>query len=339
MPKSILLHFVFLTSILLSVSAQNKGSFTITTNPSYAYIRLVEFPDIEKKSPAEFIEYRALKYQIQISKHNYHTLDTVITCHPDSISKYHFNLVPKTGSLSITTLPAHANVYFNNQAIGVTPLENFPVPCGANTIRIVSTGLGEFSNTYVINEDMPLSIVKDFSTSTNHNNISYSSPINTGFYEEEETEEPVAINKKAGFGNLGFFVMIGSNGAKGTSWRYGADLFHYIRVFGEQNKQAGISGVGLDFILPADLQDVAFFGKIGAVARSFDYDYSSSLSIQFVTVGGGLSIKPSPHFQIFAEFEVGIYDDEQAPEDIQVWKDHFSDYSTFNGWLGIRVAL
>ncbi len=335
---------VLMASLLSLISyAQSKGSFTINTNPKYAYVSLLGFPDIKKKTPAEFENYRALQYQVQISKHNYHSLDTVITCHPDSITNYNFNLVPKTGSLNITTIPERANVYFNNQAIGVSPIVDFPVPCGANTIRIESPGLGEYTNTYVINEDMPLSINQDFTQkeTANNNNIQYSTPIQNGFYQEEHQEDEIEVINKSGFANFGLYAMLGSNGAKGTSYRYGIDLFHYIRLFGETNSNADINGVGIDLVLPLDLDMVALYGKTGYLVRNFEhqYSYNQSISINFVTIGGGLSIKPSPHFQIFAEFEVGFYDEEEVYEDIQALEEQFPGYSAVTGWLGIRVAL
>ena len=78
---------------------------------------------------------------------------------------------------------------------------------------------------------------------------------------------------------------------------------------------------------------------MGVVARTYDGTFKQSITTKFVTFGGGISVKPSPHFQIFGEFEIGFYDEEQHPDDVQYWKEQFPGYSAVTGWIGIRVAL
>nr|WP_321406019.1 PEGA domain-containing protein [uncultured Carboxylicivirga sp.] len=345
--KSLFLSFLF---IIINLSAQEKGSFIISTTPQNATISLEEFPDIQKNSPAQFVDYKPLKYKVKISKDNYHDVYTLVTCYADSTMEYHFDLTPKTGSVSIQSNPYKAIVYLDNQLIGYTPVNNYPISWGKHHIRIAYNDYDDYNNTFVINEDTTHTITHDF-TDFNLDNYEDDKPLITDkpdpFYFEkpyvQETNsdgnEEMDDKAKFGFGSVGMFAILGSNGAKGTTWRYGADIGHFLRLYGESNTQSNITGFGLDFIAPADFGGVAIYGKVGGMARTYDGGYNGDIVTTFLIIGGGIGIKPIPHFQVFGEFDINIYDQEQHPDDIQAWKDQFPGYSPVTGWLGMRVAF
>jgi hypothetical protein len=322
--------------------SQQTGNFTITTDPSSAKVTLSEFPDIEKTSPATFSHYKAILYQVRIKKRNYRTIDTTIHCQPGKELDFHFPLIPKTGTANIVSYPSGAKVFVNHQQVGVTPLSDFPVPCGTNVITLINTDGVSYQQTYVVDEDLPLIISHDFNTVKTPANKAYSTPVNSNMNttEYEDTVNNSSKETYGGFGAVGFYTMLGSNGAEGTAYRYGSDLFGYLRVWGESNKKSDIKGFGLEGILPLDLDKAALYVKGGLVSRSFEpLNSSNSKNITFVTLGGGLCIKPSPHFQIFGEFEFGMYDEDENQETVDLWKDKYDDFSSGGAWIGIRIAF
>ncbi|MBK3518674.1 PEGA domain-containing protein [Carboxylicivirga marina] len=333
---------IFFTINSFSQEKENKGSFRITTEPSSANVQLVDFPDATKQSPAVFSDYKPILYSIKIEKHNYQSIDTVIHCLPGRMLSYHFDLVTKTGTANIISQPEGAHVYINNQKVGTTPLTNIAIPCGPNLIKLVSIEGSSWQDNFIVDEQLPLLVNHNFSQSYPTNNRPYSTPVNNGFSTNntDQYTEETAGNVPSGFGTFGIYTMIGSNGAKGTSYRYGADLFGYLRLWGESNKESEIKGFGFEGVLPLDLDKVAFYAKGGLVSRTFEpLNSYGSENITFVTLGGGLSIKPSPHFQFFAEFEFGMYDDEEYIETIDLWEQKYNSFSSASGWVGIRIAF
>ncbi|MBS2098151.1 peptidase associated/transthyretin-like domain-containing protein [Carboxylicivirga linearis] len=348
MRQYLFLLFLIVTSTF-KLSAQGKGSFKIFTNPTSANITLDGFPDIQKTSPAEYTLYRPLTYKIKISKFNYYDLDTVVTCTPDSITEYHFNLTPKMSTLNITTIPT-ARIYLDDEFIGVSPIKDYQVICGTYMVKIVYDNNVEFSTRHFVSEYGPCEIHHEYSSTisankkeTNHLPATEDSlyfekafvdQINPSAYKEEtETVE----SSKSGFGHIGFFAMTGSNGTKGASWRYGLDILHYIRFIGETNTTLGISGIGVELIIPGDFNNFAAYWKLGFIDRNY-HDININISNTFINMGGGLIYKPSPHFQIFSEFEFNL-NNEKSSDEINEWTDQFPNYSSVAGWVGLRVAF
>ena len=325
---------------------QNKGHFNISTNPSSAIVRLTEFPDVEKRTPASFSDYKPMLYSIRVEKHNYQTIDTLIHCLPGRIIDYHFNLIPKSSICNITSTPSGAQVFINHQKVGVTPINDYSISCGSNVITLINEHNVKWQETFTVDESYPLLVSHNFYQTEVANDVdymtsnkTYSTPTNQDFYDTDDSN--ISENETyGGFGAVGFYTMLGSNGAKGTSYRYGADLFHYIRIWGESNKESDIQGFGLEGVLPLDLDKAGLYLKGGLVSRSFEpLNSYGRQSIGFVTVGAGISIKPTPHFQIFGEFEFGMFDEEQNQDTIDLWKEKHNNFSTLGGWIGIRVAF
>jgi hypothetical protein len=325
----------------LNCYAQTKGHFNITTNPSSATVILTEFPDIQKITPASFNDYKPMLYRLRIERQNCIPIDTTIHCLPGRIIDYHFELEARIVTCNINSDPAGAQVYINDNKVGITPLNNYPIRCGINKIVLISPDNVKWQETFVVNEDTPFAIHHNFKWITSANNPTYSQPINVDSFDTDMDLYDTESDKSfGGFGAFGLYTMIGSNGAKGTSYRYGADLFHYLRVWGESNNESDIKGFGLEGVLPLDLDKAAFYLKGGLVSRSFEpLNTNGRQSINFATLGAGLSIKPSPHFQIFAEFEFGVYDEEEYQETIDLWENKYNSFSSGGGWIGIRVAF
>ncbi|TRX72634.1 PEGA domain-containing protein [Carboxylicivirga sp. M1479] len=325
----------------LNSFCQEKGNFFISTEPSSANIELSEFPDVRKKSPATFNDYKAIRYLLKISKRNYQTIDTIVECLSNKTVNYHFQMTPKTGSANIYSSPTGAEVYINQQKVGYTPMVDFPISCGSNVITLVSSEYGTWQQTYVVDEEKPVIVTKDFTRADDLNNMAYSIPQISSYESEtaqlsDESDETPG----GGFGSVGFYTMIGTTGFEGATYRYGADLFNYLRLWGESNKKSDVSGIGFEGILPMDLGGAALFLKGGVVSRSFvPEDSFSKTSINFVTLGAGVSIKPSKHFQIFGEFEFGFVDDEENEETIELWEQKYNSFSAGSAWVGIRVAF
>jgi hypothetical protein len=339
--NKIALNLLLLLNAIIT-HAQDRGHFTITTDPSSAAVRLTEFPDVVKKTPANFSDYKPMLYSIHIEKQNYQPIDTLIHCLPGRIMEYHFLLNPLINTCNIVSYPSAAEVYINHQKVGITPLTNHPIRCGSNVITLIDEKNNNWQQTYHVSESLPLLVSHDFTQTSATVNATYSNPIDTGLHDYSTTDVLTEDLKSApgGFGTVGFFAMIGANGAKGTSYRYGADLFHYLRIWGESNKESDINGFGLEGILPLDLNMAAFYLKGGLVSRSFKpANTSTTENITFATIGAGLTIKPTPHFQIFAEFEFGVYDEDEYQETIVLWEDTYSNFSSGSGWIGIRVAF
>jgi len=348
MQQYIILLFLITTSTF-KLSAQEKGSFKISTNPTAANITLDGFPDIQKTSPAEYSLYRPLTFRIKISKFNYHDLDTVVTCIPDSITEYHFDLTPKTSILNVTTVP-RARVYLDDEFIGVSPINDYPLICGTYMVKIVYDNNVEISKRHLISEYGPCNIHHEysstFSTKSKETNYlpstkeslyfekAFVDQLNT--YTEEEEPEPVQP-ANSGFGYFGFYSMIGSNGTKGATWRYGLDILHYIRFFGERNTTSSTSGIGLELIIPKEFNKIGIYGKLGVIERNYNGSdiYMSTL---FVDFGAGICYKPSPHFQLFGEFEFDLYN-YKNPDEVNAWQDQFPNYTPVAGWVGIRLAF
>jgi hypothetical protein len=352
MIKSILSLFVCVPFFLFS-NAQKKGSFKIQTTPAGAAIHIDGLPDIEKRTPCSFNDYLVMSYRVKIEKHNYQTIDTIVRCDQNEIHSYFFDLVPKEGSIEINTIPSGVSVFINEVFVGTSPLLNHSLPCGPNTIRLELNGQEVMNKTYVVDESMTLQLLKDFSQKSQaQENPVYSAPgLASPVTLEEELDfdygsdnaEPYAEpqeNKLGGFGSVGFFSMLGSNGVKGASIRYGADLFNVLRVFGESNADAKVSGAGVELVLPWDLQGVGLFAKVGVVSRRFKpNNYHDYLQVPFVNLGGGLMIKPSRHFQLFLEVEYSDFSEDALPEDIFDWNATYSSYNNVCGWVGIRAAF
>ncbi|TAJ15101.1 PEGA domain-containing protein [Marinilabiliaceae bacterium JC017] len=340
MNRHILFLSIIMATLLGQLKAQEKGTFTISTSPASATVSIDGIPDVTKKTPCTFSQYLCLRYKLRIEKRNYQPLDTIITCNPDTITDYHFTLRSKTGTMQVITMPEGAAVYINDQFVGKTPLNDFPVPCGANAIRLEAAGYGKLEQTYVVDEEKTLQILKDFTKNGTVVNNHFSNPDshNTSLPTTDPTED-TNTNSQSGFGTIGFFATVGSNGVKGTSCRYGADIAHYLRFFGESNSTSDVSGVGLEGILPLDLEYVAFYIKGGVVSRNYKSKEGVKSNTSFVTLGGGISIKPSPNFQLFGEVEHGMFDEDQDETNKTSWSKTFPKASKTSAWFGLRVAF
>lgn len=335
-----------LTLSILLLSAfgygQKSGDFTITTDPSSAKVSLTEFPDIVKTSPANFSNYKPILYRVLITKRNYQALDTIIHCLPGRLLTYHFQLIPKSGIANIISSPSGAKVFINHEQVGITPIANFTTTCGPTVITLINKEGVTWQQNYIIDEELPVLVSHDFNTINTPVNKSYSSPVSRTdeYIEHGESSGIEQEQTYGGFGAVGFYAMLGSNGAKGTTYRYGADLFYYLRIWGESNKKSDIKGFGLEGVLPLDLHKAALYMKGGFVSRTFKpLNTYSTESITFATIGGGICIKPNSHFQIFGEFEFGMYDEEENQETIDLWKQKYNSFSSAGGWIGIRLAF
>lgn len=345
--NKISLTFLLLFGTII-LFGQEKGHFNITTEPSSAIVQLTEFPDVEKRTPASFSDYKPMLYSVRITKQNYQTIDTLIHCLPGRVLEYHFELTPNTGICNIISYPSGATVYINHQMVGTTTLTEHPIQCGTNLITLIDENNNKWEKSFIVDDTLPLLVNHNFQNTlqtskseTFSGNKTYSTPVAYDDFDTfDSSETSVEKETYGGFGAVGFYTMIGSNGAEGTAYRYGGDLFGYLRLWGESNKKSDINGFGFEGVLPLDLDKVSFYAKGGLVSRSFKPLHSSGTeNITFVTLGGGLSIKPSPHFQLFAEFEFGMYDEDEIQDTIDLWEQKYNNFSVVNDWVGIRIAF
>jgi len=115
------------------INFNGKGELLLKTKPSGAKVEISEFPDFNKKTPCELIDYPAISYLFHISKFRYEPIDTIITLEKNKRITRQFNLQPLWSDLEITSDPIGAKVYINEKHYGTTPL----------TLKGVDEGLNE----------------------------------------------------------------------------------------------------------------------------------------------------------------------------------------------------
>jgi len=92
-----------------------KGSLLITSIPSNAQVSIDGFPDLNKKTPCSFDNYRADMYRFNFHKNRYFSFDTLIRIEKDIQKQININLVPTWGNLIVNTNLNNVEFEINNK--------------------------------------------------------------------------------------------------------------------------------------------------------------------------------------------------------------------------------
>lgn len=97
---------------------EGKGTIVLNSEPSEASVSIDGFPDVTKKTPCTFEDYRTGQYLFKITKKHYASKDTLLTIKKNKVSTVFINLQPKWGALKLTSNNDHAQYYIDNNYVG-----------------------------------------------------------------------------------------------------------------------------------------------------------------------------------------------------------------------------
>jgi hypothetical protein len=117
-----------------SSSAIDIGAVVVRSTPGNA---IVFIDGLEQgPTPQQITNIGVGAHLIRVEKPLHHPYNEEVVVVADGVNQVQANLLPKFGSLSITSVPSGAAVYLNDQRKGKTPLEIAQVASGDYTIKL-----------------------------------------------------------------------------------------------------------------------------------------------------------------------------------------------------------
>ena len=133
------------------VNTNDLGYFKVTSNPSGAMITMEGNPAFKEFTPYDGVaknqEWPIGKKRIFVDLKDYYQKDTIFLIEKDKVNELNINLVPITGSLSITASnndAIGADIYIDDKFIGNIPLNNFVIKQGDYKLKVSKHGFISF---------------------------------------------------------------------------------------------------------------------------------------------------------------------------------------------------
>jgi len=143
------------------LAAAGSEKFSIITNPVGANIYLNE--KLIGSAPLNNYSVNAGKHELKVQKIGYNILDTLINIEKGKSNSFNFVLrsaltSTEIGVLKITSNPAGASVWLNQEFVGTTPYETAEIAAGSYRVRIGKKGFADYNQSVTIRPNKTESI-------------------------------------------------------------------------------------------------------------------------------------------------------------------------------------
>jgi hypothetical protein len=129
---------------VINQPAGGKGHIKIESNPPGASIILNNVPLIPK-APAELKDQFVGKQTLRLELPGYFPLDTMVTIEKNKTASYILQLQKEFANLKVTSEPGGANVYFDGELVGTTPLSKNLNPSDGGALLVQKEGYVPFT--------------------------------------------------------------------------------------------------------------------------------------------------------------------------------------------------
>lgn len=131
--------------VRIEVRLEKMSLLSVLSVPSGALVNIDEM--YVGTTPIRKMKLNPGRYDIRISKVNYEKYITVVELAAGTEEEISYDLIRKTGSLDITTIPSSAAIFLNGKMKGKSPLTLQEIPTGSYQIKAVMDGYLPFEKT------------------------------------------------------------------------------------------------------------------------------------------------------------------------------------------------
>ena len=149
------------TSSVSKTLATQTGSISVSSNPSGANVYL----DGTSKgtTPTTLHNVPIGSHTVKLTKSGYNDVSSTVTVSSGQTSSVSKTLATQTGSISVSSNPSGAKIYYDGKYMGTSPKTLSSVPIGTHTIKLTKTGYSDISKTVTVTSGKTAQVSKSLS--------------------------------------------------------------------------------------------------------------------------------------------------------------------------------